>query len=137
VTSVNLILGVSFIGSALLVIGLAIPLRRGSIPPNDWYGVRVRKSLSSEENWYAINRYGADQLIIYGVELIAVGIALLVHLRRASEPSRELTLVLLTGAIGMAWDSVMVTAGWLVYPAGNLVAGLALVLSLLAGNGGF
>ena len=73
--------------------------------------------------WLSSILGGANGMPLIGP--IAVGIALLVHLRRASEPSREMTLVLLTGAIGMAWDSVMVSAGWLVYPAGTLVAGLA------------
>jgi len=56
---------------------------------------------------------------------VVVLAAILIHLRLVSEPSRELLLVLMTGAIGIAWDSVMVVAGWLVYPAGNVVAGLA------------
>ena len=37
--------------------------------------MRIRKSLASDENWYAINRFGANQLIVYGVELFVVGIA--------------------------------------------------------------
>ena len=36
-----------------------------------------------------------------------------------------LALIVLTGAIGMAWDSALVSAGWLVYPTGTFVAGLA------------
>jgi hypothetical protein len=56
---------------------------------------------------------------------LAVLIAVAIHLWLSYEPRRELMLVLLCGAIGMAWDSVLVTAGWLVYPTGTFVSGLA------------
>ncbi len=56
---------------------------------------------------------------------LAVLVAVAIHLWLAHEPRRELMLVLLCGAIGMAWDSVLVTAGWLVYPTGTFVSGLA------------
>ena len=59
--------------------------------------------------------------------LVVMGVftAIAVHLWRAAEPRRELTLVVLTGLIGLAWDSVMVGAGWLEYPNGIIVPGLA------------
>jgi len=47
------------------------------------------------------------------------------HLARADDPRLELVLVVLTGAIGLAWDSVMVSAGWLAYVNGTFVTGLA------------
>ena len=56
---------------------------------------------------------------------LAVLVAVAIHLKLAHEPHRELMLVVLTGAIGMAWDSVLVAAGWLVYPTGTFVSGLA------------
>ena len=34
-------------------------------------------------------------------------------------------MILMTGAVGLSWDSAMVTAGWLAYPSGTFVAGLA------------
>jgi len=60
-----------------------------------------------------------------GLVIIGVFTAIAIHLWRAAEPRRELTLVVLTGCIGLAWDSVMVAAGWLVYPNGIIVPGLA------------
>lgn len=56
---------------------------------------------------------------------LAVLVAIGIHLWLAPEPSRELTLIAITGFIGLAWDSVMVTSGWLAYPSGIVVAGLA------------
>jgi len=47
------------------------------------------------------------------------------HLQMASNPSRELLLIVMTGVIGASWDSVMVAAGWLTYPSGTLVDWLA------------
>ncbi|MGH9796873.1 MAG: SdpI family protein [Candidatus Polarisedimenticolia bacterium] len=40
---------------------------------NRWYGVRLPTSYRSESNWYAINRYGAIQMLWYGVALIFTG----------------------------------------------------------------
>jgi hypothetical protein len=60
-----------------------------------------------------------------GLVIIGVFTAIAIHLWRAAEPRRELTLIVLTGFIGLAWDSVMVAAGWLSYPNGVIVAGLA------------
>ena len=51
--------------------------------------------------------------------------AISIHLRRAPEASREFMLILTCGGIGLVWDSVMVAAGWLSYPNGTFVAGLA------------
>ncbi len=56
---------------------------------------------------------------------LVVGVAVAVHLRMASEPAREILLILLAAIIGLIWDSVMVTAGWVSYPNGVLVSGLA------------
>jgi hypothetical protein len=73
--------------------------------------------------WLSTVFGGANELPYLGV--LAVLIAVAIHLRLAPEPSRELTLIVMTGVIGVAWDSVMVAAGWLAYPSGTLVAGLA------------
>jgi hypothetical protein len=73
--------------------------------------------------WLSTIFGGANELPMLGP--LAVTIAVAVHLRLAAEPQRELTLVAITGAIGLAWDSVMVSAGWMSYPSGTFVAGLA------------
>lgn len=73
--------------------------------------------------WLSTIFGGANQLPHLG--FLAVLIAIGIHLRFAPEPARELTLIVMTGIIGLAWDSVMVAAGWLAYPSGTFVAGLA------------
>jgi hypothetical protein len=73
--------------------------------------------------WVASVLGAANGLPLLGPALMLPVIA--IHLHNVNDPSRELTLIGLTGAIGATWDSVMVAAGWLSYPAGTIVAGLA------------
>ena len=68
------VLGIVHIGMGLLVIGLSIPLLRGRVRMNGWYGVRLPQAYKSEDNWYSLNRYGAIQLMRYGAVLIVSGV---------------------------------------------------------------
>lgn len=72
--SANTKLGVSLILCGLLSIGLSVPLLKSSIKMNRWYGFRIRKAFESEENWYKINKYGAQRLIIWSVAIIITGV---------------------------------------------------------------
>jgi hypothetical protein len=47
------------------------------------------------------------------------------HLSVATEPRKELALVLVAGGIGAVWDSLLVYTGLLEYPSGTLMAGTA------------
>ena len=71
-------LGVLHIGIAILIIGFSLPLLLGQVRMNRWYGVRLAKSYKSEAHWYALNRYGAWQLLWYAGALIVVGVAVMV-----------------------------------------------------------
>ena len=68
------VLGIFHVSIGLLVIGLAVPLLRGRVRMNAWYGVRLPQAFRSEANWYALNRYGAIQLIFFGAALIVLGV---------------------------------------------------------------
>jgi hypothetical protein len=70
----NTVFGLIDLGTALVIIATAIPLVRGRIPMNAWYGVRIAKSFESDESWYAINRYGGRQLIYSNIPLVVVGL---------------------------------------------------------------
>ena len=71
-----MILLVSFAGSGLLIAALAIPLALGNVPPNPWYGVRVRATRKDPRVWYYVNtRSGRDQISV-GVINLVVPIAL-------------------------------------------------------------
>jgi hypothetical protein len=41
----------------LVFIILAIPLILRIIPPNYWYGFRVKRTLKNKELWYSVNEY--------------------------------------------------------------------------------
>ncbi len=59
---------------------------------------------------------------------LGTSIALLVagwHISGTESPRDELLLVLSAGIIGATWDSLLVYAGWLQYPAGTLIEGAA------------
>jgi hypothetical protein len=51
----------------LLLIGLSIPLMRGKVPPNSWYGFRIRLTLDNPEIWYPMNAWAARRLLVVGL----------------------------------------------------------------------
>jgi SdpI/YfhL protein family len=71
---ISITVGASWLFTGLLIIGLAIPLVRGRIGRNGWYGIRLPESFRSDEAWYAINRFGAKRMIAWAIPLIFVGL---------------------------------------------------------------
>jgi uncharacterized membrane protein len=69
----GLVLGILLLGTGILVGGLSLPLLLGKVRMNGWYGVRIPKSFESEANWYALNRYGAVQMLWYAGVLVVLG----------------------------------------------------------------
>ena len=67
---------VMYVVFGLLLIVLAIPMLRGKVPPNPWYGFRVPGTLSDPTRWYKANRYAARWLLLTGVITVAAAIAL-------------------------------------------------------------
>ena len=55
--------------TALLLICLAIPLIKGNIKPNNFYGIRTKFSFTSEKNWFLINQYGGKLFLNSGLLL--------------------------------------------------------------------
>jgi uncharacterized membrane protein len=62
------------IGLVTLLLGW--PLARGRVPPNRWYGVRLRATLSSPAVWYEANAVCGDELVRMGLVLLVVALAL-------------------------------------------------------------
>jgi uncharacterized membrane protein len=60
-------------GIGLLLALLSIPLMLRLIPQNRVYGIRIRKSLASQHNWYEINAYGGKLLFVLGLFLFVFG----------------------------------------------------------------
>jgi hypothetical protein len=61
----------------ILFIVISLPLLRGSIPMNRFYGFRISKAFASDTNWYAINKYGAKVLILWSIVMIVSGVLFL------------------------------------------------------------
>ncbi|HYQ90721.1 MAG TPA: DUF2878 family protein [Candidatus Competibacteraceae bacterium] len=73
--------------------------------------------------WFACVLGGANHLPWLGT---AIALLLIVaHLWWTAQPVRELRLILLSGALGLVLDSLPVVLGWVSYPSGNVIAGLA------------
>ncbi len=85
--------------------------------------VMASNFLAFQAGWFACVLGGANDLPWLGTAVVAAVVAL--HLRRADHRGRELTLIILAGAVGALWDSLLVVLGWIAYPSGTLVAGTA------------
>jgi uncharacterized membrane protein len=73
--AIAITIGISWTVVGLLCIGLAVPLVRGQVGRNAFYGVRFPESFQSDEAWFAINRFGGRRFIVWSVPLVVIGIA--------------------------------------------------------------
>lgn len=55
-----------YLGVSVLLFVLGIPLWRGWIPPNGWYGFRTPSTVRNAHLWYPVNR-------VTGLWMMAVG----------------------------------------------------------------
>lgn len=60
----------------LMFLGIAIPLIQRRVPPNQWYGFRVPKTLHSPNIWYPVNEYSGRQLYRTGLMMVLVAFVL-------------------------------------------------------------
>jgi uncharacterized membrane protein len=65
-----------YVGAALLLIGLSVPLIQRKVRPNAWYGFRVRQTLTDREIWYAANAYAGKYLLAVGVITVLTAVCL-------------------------------------------------------------
>ena len=72
-----MVLGMSNVTMAIVFMLISMPMLKGKVPMNRWYGARFKKSFESEENWYRINAYSAKQLILWSIPLLLMGIVTL------------------------------------------------------------
>jgi uncharacterized integral membrane protein len=73
-STVNIFFGSINILCGIVFVLVSLPLIKQKIPMNRYYGFRIAKSYASDENWYAINRYGGKQMIQWSILLILIGI---------------------------------------------------------------
>jgi len=68
---------VLYLGVGVLMTFLGLPLWRGLVQPNRWYGLRLSATLGSTSTWYAANaRFGRILAIIGVAIVVAAGTAL-------------------------------------------------------------
>jgi uncharacterized membrane protein len=60
----------------LLYIGLGIPLARGKVRPNSWYGFRVAKTLNDEAIWYKVNAFSGRAFLCCGAATVVLALAI-------------------------------------------------------------
>jgi uncharacterized membrane protein len=65
-----------FCVSGLLLAAVSVPLIRGNIGPNPFYGFRVPKTLADPAIWYPVNAYAARRLLVVGIATILLATAL-------------------------------------------------------------
>ena len=51
----------------LLLVGLSVPLMRGKVKPNPWYGFRIHLTLDNPDLWYPANAWAGRRLLAVGV----------------------------------------------------------------------
>jgi hypothetical protein len=71
----NILFGLMNTFLSFILICISIPLVKGHVSMNNFYGIRFKKSYESNENWTKINKYGGRQLIIWSIPLGIFGIA--------------------------------------------------------------
>jgi hypothetical protein len=81
----------------LLLVGLSLPLIYRIVPPNYWYGFRVRRTLKSKEVWYPANEYAARRLLWVGIATVVAAVTLFPLLTDISVYATALVSVLLVG----------------------------------------
>lgn len=79
--------------------------------------------IAFQVGWFASVMGAANQMPWLG-PLVLAGV-LTIHLRQARRPELELGLVIACGIIGTWFDSVLVSSGWVIYPAGQFSALMA------------
>ena len=76
-----------------------------------------------QAGWFSCVLGAANSLPWLG--LVAVAIVLSLHFTISTRPLQEAALVILAVLMGLVFDSLLVSSGWLIYPNGMLAPGIA------------
>jgi uncharacterized membrane protein len=63
-----------FFITGILLIVISIPMIRGKVKPNHWYGFRIRATLDNPDIWYPANAYAGKWLLVYGIAQAAAAV---------------------------------------------------------------
>ena len=73
-----------FLFEGVLLALVSLPLIRGRVPRNPFYGFRTRRTLSADDIWYPANRYAGRALFWAGAATFLGALALLPFAGRLS-----------------------------------------------------
>jgi hypothetical protein len=73
--------------------------------------------------WFACVLGGAHGAPWLGIAV--TGLVVAWHLGTAARPSSEARLLVTAAALGVVWDSALVSLGWIAFTSGTLIAGAA------------
>lgn len=93
----------------LVMLALAIPLIRGKIPRNYFYGFRTRRTLSSDRVWYPANR--ASGIALAAAGLVWLAAALLVPLFVEPDAARGWVASIGLTSLGIALVASFIALG--------------------------
>ena len=79
--------------------------------------------IAFQAGWFACVLGAANGLPWLGSLLVCLIVAL--HIRSADRPNHELQLLVLAVVLGLVFDSLLVSSGWVRYPSGMMIAGIA------------
>jgi uncharacterized membrane protein len=89
----------------LLIIGLATPMALGKVRPNQVYGFRTPKTMSSEAIWYQANRLAGINLVVAGAVALLDWAVMLstLGMQRSYLPGMivDLVLVVVSGIVSL------------------------------------
>ena len=93
----------------VMFMGMSIPLIRGKVAPNHFYGFRTAKSLSNPKLWYEINRVSGGDLLLAGQLITSSALAMSFFAQRLTEEQVAMTLfaVMVLSLVGVAVHSLM------------------------------
>lgn len=90
---------VLFILSGLLLVIAGIPMSRGKVKRNAWYGFRMPITQKSDEMWYPTNSYAGKGLVIVGLIVIVTSLFSLLLSDLTSDEYAILMTIILLGAL--------------------------------------
>jgi len=73
--------------------------------------------------WFSCVLGAANGLPWLGVLIVCLIVAL--HIRASEQPVHDLQLLALSMTLGLVFDSLLVSSGWVNYPSGMMIPGLA------------
>jgi hypothetical protein len=71
-----MLMGLTNICTGLMLMAVCAPLAKRKVKMNRWYGMRLPKAFTSDENWYKINEYGGKLFMGWSIPIVLGGVVL-------------------------------------------------------------